>query len=66
MAGVSRRGWLALGWMAHVVGDVGLHLDRAPPLVGAWYPLGCVGSDLLVSGFALGTVLSPPRAFTCT
>jgi hypothetical protein len=42
--------WLALGWAAHVAWDVGLHLDRAQPLVGAWYPLLCVGFDLVVAG----------------
>lgn len=61
--GSVAAGWLALGWMAHVVWDVALHLDRAQPLVGAWYPLGCVGFDLIVAGFVLGTVLSPPRSF---
>lgn len=47
------RWWLALGWTAHVGWDVGLHLDRAQPLVGAWYPLFCVGFDLIVAGFLL-------------
>lgn len=52
--GVRHAGWwLALGWTAHVGWDVGLHLDRAQPLVGAWYPLFCVGFDLIVAGFLL-------------
>jgi hypothetical protein len=46
--------WLSLGWVAHVGWDVGLHLDRSQPLVGAWYPLLCVGFDLVVAGFLLG------------
>jgi hypothetical protein len=45
--------WLALGWVAHVGWDVGLHFDRTQPLVGAWYPLLCVGFDLVVAGFLL-------------
>ena len=45
--------WLALGWVAHVGWDVGLHLDRTQPLVGPWYPLACVGFDLVVAGFLL-------------
>jgi hypothetical protein len=45
---------LALGWLVHLGWDVGLHLDRAQPVVGAWYPLTCVGFDLVVAGFLLG------------
>ena len=52
--------WLALGWAAHVVWDVGLHLDRAQPVVGDWYPLACVGFDLVIAGFALHAVVQPP------
>jgi hypothetical protein len=54
--------WLTLGWLAHVGWDVGLHLDRAQTLVGAWYPLACVGFDLVVAGFLLArsrTQVSP-------
>jgi hypothetical protein len=45
--------WLAVGWVAHVAWDVGLHLDRAQPVVGEWYPLLCVGFELVVAGFLL-------------
>jgi hypothetical protein len=45
--------WLALGWAANVGWDVGLHLDRTQPVVRAWYPLACVGFDLVVAGFLL-------------
>ena len=60
----SARWWLALGWAAHVGWDVGLHLDRAQPLVGAWYPLFCVGFDLIVAGFLLSgaRMTRPSRA----
>ena len=51
--GLRRPGWLALGWTAHVVWDVALHLERAQPVVGAWYPLACIGFDLIVAGFVL-------------
>lgn len=50
--------WLALGWTAHVAWDVGLHLDRPQAIVPAWYPLLCVGFDLVVAGFVLGSTLS--------
>ena len=43
--------WLALGWAGHVAWDVALHLDRAQPVVGEWYPLFCVGFDLPVAGY---------------
>lgn len=48
--------WLALGWAAHVGWDVGLHLDQMQTFVPAWYPLLCVGFDLVVAGFLLGQV----------
>jgi hypothetical protein len=53
--------WLALGWMGHVAWDVGLHLDQAEPLIGAWYPLFCVGFDLVVGGFLINAALGPAR-----
>lgn len=46
--------WLVLGWVAHVAWDVGLHLDRPQDVVGPWYPLLCVGFDLVVAGYLLG------------
>jgi hypothetical protein len=49
--------WLVLGWTAHVGWDVGLHLDRAQGVVGSWYPLLCVGLDLVVAGFVLSAAL---------
>jgi hypothetical protein len=60
--GLMRPGWLAVGWVAHVIWDVGLHLDRAQPVVGTWYPLACIGFDLIVAGFLLSAALSPARS----
>lgn len=51
--------WLAVGWVAHAAWDVGLHLDRAQPVVGGWYPLLCVGFDLVVAGFLLSGARTP-------
>jgi hypothetical protein len=48
--------WLALGWAAHVAWDVGLHLDRPSSLVPDWYPTLCIGFDLIVAGFVLGSL----------
>lgn len=63
IAWLGRRaaGWLALGWATHVAWDVWLHLDRAQPVVGAWYPMACVGFDLIVAGYLLSAAL-PRRA----
>ncbi len=58
----ASRWWLATGWGAHVAWDVGLHLDRAQTVVGAWYPLLCVGFDLMVAGFVLSAALGPIRS----
>jgi hypothetical protein len=55
--GLRRPGWLALGWTAHVVWDVALHLERAQPVVGAWYPLACIGFDLIVAGYLLNAAV---------
>lgn len=60
--GLVRPGWLAIGWMAHVIWDVGLHLDRAQSVVGTWYPLACIGFDLIVAGYLLSAALSPARS----
>jgi uncharacterized protein DUF6010 len=54
--------WLAVGWIAHVAWDVGLHLDRPQVVVGAWYPLLCVGFDLVVAGFVVSAALGSPRS----
>jgi len=59
--GLRRPGWLALGWTAHVVWDVALHLERMQPVVGAWYPLACIGFDLIVAGYLLNAAV--PSAF---
>jgi uncharacterized protein DUF6010 len=48
--------FLVVGWLGHVAWDVGLHLDRAPPIAPEWYPLLCVGFDLIVAGFVAGRI----------
>jgi hypothetical protein len=53
----ASRWWLAVGWVAHVAWDVGLHLGPAQAVVGGWYPLLCVGFDLVVAGFVLSAAL---------
>lgn len=42
--------WLVVGWVAHVGWDVGLHLRTgAPAFVPRWYPVACVGFDLVIA-----------------
>lgn len=60
--GRSSALWLATGWVAHVAWDVGLHLDRPQSVVGAWYPLLCVGFDLIVAGHLLRAAPVAPDA----
>jgi hypothetical protein len=55
-------GWLALGWAGHVAWDVGLHLERIQSVVPPWYPLFCVGFDLIVAGYLLSLALPRLRA----
>jgi hypothetical protein len=56
--GVRWAGWLGAGWLAHVAWDIGLHLDRGQSVVGPWYPLACVGFDLIVAGFLFAAAAS--------
>jgi uncharacterized protein DUF6010 len=60
--GLRRPTALAVGWMAHVVWDVALHLGRTQPIVGPWYPIACVGFDLVVGGFLLAGAVSLTNA----
>jgi hypothetical protein len=56
--GVRVSPWLlVLGWTAHVFWDAALHVEQPQSLVDAWYPLGCVGFDLIVAGALLRPAL---------
>lgn len=49
--------WLAIGWAAHAIWDVGLHLVAGtPPFVPGWYPMMCVGFDFFIAGRILSVV----------
>lgn len=52
--------WLVLGWTGHVGWDTWLHLDRQS-VIPSWYPLLCIGFDLVVAGFLLGQSLGRER-----
>lgn len=42
---------LALGWAAHVAWDMALHPLASGGYAPSWYPLLCVGFDLVVAGW---------------
>ncbi len=46
------RWWLTVGWLVHVIWDIGLHGGGEPAFVPAWYPLLCAGFDPVVAGAA--------------
>ena len=46
---------LALGWVAHVAWDLVLHPVNASSYAPWWYPVMCIGFDLLVAGAIVGT-----------
>ena len=53
VAGMRGYPWaLALGWALHVTWDVGFH-GAYSPIAPSWYPLACVGFDLVVAGAIL-------------
>lgn len=46
--------WLALGWGAHPVWDVGLHLvGGGSTFAPAWYAVLCIGLDLVVAVYII-------------
>lgn len=61
--------WLAIGWAAHPIWDIGFHLLGAGHTVAPmWYVLACLSFDLLVAGYSLTRLASwkttlPRRTF---
>lgn len=53
---------LAVGWMAHIAWDVGLHGTPAAPHVPAWYPPLCIGFDLMVAVLITGLLRTRRRS----
>ncbi|MBD2569088.1 DUF6010 family protein [Anabaena lutea] len=51
--------WLMLGWMAHPLWDIGLHLvNQGAVFTPAWYPIACISFDLLVASYIAGVQLN--------
>ena len=48
----DNTGWLAVGWVAHPVWDIGLHwLGEGHTVAPEWYVFACLAFDLLVAGY---------------
>lgn len=46
--------WLALGWAAHPLWDIGLHwLGQGHTVAPEWYIFACLSFDLLVAGYMI-------------
>ena len=51
--------WLILGWMAHLLWDIGLHIiDRGAAFTPVWYAIACASFDLLIAMYAIASVQS--------
>ena len=60
--GIRRSAWfLALGWAAHVGWDLLLHPVDVSSYAPWWYPVTCIGFDLVVAGAILGAGTPPAR-----
>jgi hypothetical protein len=53
--------WLATGWIAHVAWDLALHPVDDTGYAPWWYPVLCIGFDLLVAGFIVAAGLRQGR-----
>ncbi len=53
--------WLAAGWFAHVLWDVALHVAVDVDFVPLWYPVACIGFDVIV-GVSIGRTLVVARS----
>jgi hypothetical protein len=51
---------LSIGWVGHVAWDLLLHPVDASGYAPWWYPVACIGFDLVVAGFALALVWTRP------
>jgi hypothetical protein len=53
-------GWLVLGWAAHPLWDVGVHLVyRQPSFAPPWYEIACVSFDFIVAAYVLLAQIQP-------
>lgn len=55
---------LAFAWAAHAAWDVLLHKLLDAAFVPDWYPLACLGFDLLLAGYLVGQAFLPVKRAT--
>lgn len=53
--------WLAAGWLAHVAWDLALHPIDHSGYAPWWYPVLCIGFDLMVAGFIMAGSPTRPK-----
>jgi hypothetical protein len=54
-------GLLGLAWCAHAAWDLFLHHAAGPSYAPAWYPMLCVGFDLVLGGYIAGVTATHER-----
>lgn len=60
--GVWAWPWLlAVGWAAHGAWDLFFHYANGPAFSPSWYPVLCVGFDVLLGGYIAGAVTRRPE-----
>lgn len=53
--------FLSMGWLLHVVWDVGFHPAEAAPYIPHWYPWLCVGFDVIAALYVAVILLRAPE-----
>lgn len=46
--------WLALAWALHIAWDMLLHDAVSTSYVPVWYPVSCIGFDIMIACYVLG------------
>ena len=49
--------WLATGWFAHIAWDAAVHVAETVNFVPLWYPLACIGFDVILGGVIVRSYL---------
>ncbi len=53
--------FIVMGWLMHVLWDIGLHPDQTAPYVPQWYPWLCVGFDIVMALYMGITIIRVQR-----
>ena len=52
--------FLGVGWLVHILWDVCLHTDPTTSFIPSWYPMFCVGFDLVIACYLIVISLKQP------